>query len=547
MDGKNILESLLDFIKENKADCYKYIFLAGASPISEVLLPHFYGKVIDTLTHSQGGQVFSNNKSNFIIILALWIISQSMGTMSDRLDMQFIPKLTAYFRNDMIQRILKYYEDKGDEPEIGDLLCKIMRVPNIVRDLFYQFRTYLLPTSMILLAATCYLFWLNRELGFIMIAGLMVFFTTLYKFAKESIIENEETLKKFDELHEDITDVLSNMSNIHTANNFAQEIERLMENQKPFNESYKNGLYRISLFKRIFSAAYFGMFGMVGGYTLKLYSENKITIAETSSVLIVLLFILVNLSDVSNGIRDFIFNISGLVSIQNFVDKIDEKSVNTVQHNFLDNSLKIQNLSIANDKGDLLVKNLNFDIIPGGITILRGPVGSGKSSVLKAILKNRKIVEGDILIGGVSIKNLSPKDIRKQVAYISQNPTLFNRSILDNILYGNSDIGEPEVTKLIAQYNIQEISTNNNNLRRLAGKNGSNLSGGQRQIVMILRFILRKTPIILLDEPTSSLSPSLKASVLKLIKSLNDGQRTILITTHDEDVQKIADRTVIIR
>jgi ABC-type bacteriocin/lantibiotic exporter with double-glycine peptidase domain len=166
---------------------------------------------------------------------------------------------------------------------------------------------------------------------------------------------------------------------------------------------------------------------------------------------------------------------------------------------------------------------------------------------LKAILKNRKIVEGDILIGGVSIKNLSPKDIRKQVAYISQNPTLFNRSILDNILYGNSGIGEPEVTKLIAQYNIQEISTNNNNLHRLAGKNGSNLSGGQRQIVMILRFILRKTPIILLDEPTSSLSPSLKASVLKLIKSLNDGQRTILITTHDEDVQKIADRTVIIR
>lgn len=536
-----LTESIKDFVNQNRVDCYKYVFLSLASPISEVLLPHFYGKVIDTLTHAKGSNVFSDNKLNILTILGLWIVSQGMGTLSDRLDNQFIPKMTAYFRNDMIKRILKFYEDKGDEPEVGDLLCKIMRVPNIIRDLFYQLRTYLLPTFLILVSATSYLFWLNKELGAIMMGGLGLFFTTLYKFAKESIIENEETLQKFDDLHEDITDVLSNMSNIHTADNLPKEIERLMENQKPFNESFKNGLYRISLFKRIFSMSYFGIFALVSGYAMKLYSENKITIAETSSVLIVLLFIIVNLADVSNGIRDFIFNISGLMSIQKFMDKMSSDVIPTNDVVFKDNSINILNASISNDKDQLLAKNLNFNVSPGKITALRAKVGFGKTSILKAIIKNRKITEGDIKLGGISIKNLSPSAIRKKVAYISQNPTLFNRSILDNILYGTTS-GEPEVIKLLANYNIREINVND--LQRLAGKNGSNLSGGQRQIVMILRFILRNTPIILLDEPTSSLSPSLKSSVLRLIQSLNDGNRTILITTHDEDVQKIANETI---
>lgn len=548
MSKNIILEALKDFLAEHRSELRKYVLLSLASPISEVLLPHFYGKVIDSLSKSIAKNVFADNKSNIFAILGLWLLSQGMSTSLDMLDTDFIPKLTGHFRDMAVSKILKYYEDKGDDLEIGDLLCKILRLPTLIRDLFYQFRTYIIPVILILISATGYLYYLDKGLGLLMLSGLIIFFYVLYKFAQESIIENNVSIQKFDALHEEIIDILSNATNIHNSNKLKEELDRLAEKQAPFNESFKMSLYRISLFKRIFSTTFFGIFSVLSAYIIKLYSEKKIDVASTSSALIVLLFIIVNLTDLSNNIRDFIFNISGIIDIQNFMNKMDTPP--TVPQNydenirFLNGAITFDNATIVTDGGNVLAKNLNFKIPSGQLTVLKGPVGSGKSSILKAIIKNRRLESGDISIGGVSIKEISPVDIRKYVAYVPQHPVLFNRPIIENILYGTNGT-EPDVINIIARYNLTEIGVND--LHRDAGKNGNALSGGQKQIVLILRFLLRNSPIVLFDEPTSSLSPSLKSNILNLLQGMNDGTRTILITTHDEDVMKLANNTINLR
>lgn len=547
MSKNNIFENLKVFLGEHRNEVRKYVLLSLASPISEVLLPHFYGKVIDSLSKSIAKNVFTDNKSNIFAILGLWLLSQGMSTSLDMLDTDFIPKLTGHFRDMAVSKILKYYEEKGDDLEIGDLLCKILRLPTLMRDLFYQFRTYIVPVILILTSATGYLYYLDKGLGLLMLSGLIIFFFVLYKFAQESIIENKISIQKFDALHEEIIDVLSNATNIHNSNKLKEELDRLAEKQSPFNESFKMSLYRISLFKRIFSTTFFGIFSVLSAYIIKLYSEKKVDVASTSSALIVLLFIIVNLTDLSNNIRDFIFNISGIIDIQNFMDKMDTPQASQKYDEnirFLNNGIVFDNATIVTDEGNVLAKNLNFKIPSGQITVLKGPVGSGKSSILKAIIKNRRLESGDIAIGGVSIKEISPVDIRKYVAYVPQHPVLFNRPIIENILYGTNGT-EPDVIKMIAHYNLTEIGVND--LHRAAGKNGNALSGGQKQIVLILRFLLRNSPIVLFDEPTSSLSPLLKSNILNLLQGMNDGTRTILITTHDEDVMKLANNTINLR
>lgn len=538
-----------DFLRQHKQDVAKYIFLSIAAPIGEVVLPHFYGKVIDNLSHHPANEAFSANKSNMIIILGLWLASQAMGSWADTIDTQFVPKMTLYFRDDMVAKILKFHAQKSDDPEIGDLLSKIIRLPTIIKNLFYQIRTYIIPTLLILLFATVYMFYINTELGLLMVAGLIVFGFTLYKFIQESIVENEDTTQKFDALHEEIIDILTNSSNIHNSNMLAEELIRLTEKQEPFNESLKNSIYRISLFKRVFSAAYFAIFTTLSGYTMKLYSENKIDIAATSSVLIVLLFIIINLTDISNGIRDFIFNVSGLINIQNFMNRMSEttkeNSVETFEREPLislkNNSIAFVNATISTDTGVIIVKNLSIHIPQNKCSILKGPVGFGKSTIMKAILKNKKLVDGDIFIGGQSIKTIPCTEIKKYISYVPQNPVLFNRSILDNIVYGTSGI-ESDVISLLSKYKITEIKPED--LHRIAGKNGNSLSGGQKQIVLILRFLLKKSSIIMLDEPTSNLSPHLKANIIQMLKSINDGTRTILIITHDDSVVSLADNII---
>lgn len=545
--SSDIWVGVKDFLRQHKQDVTKYIFLSVAAPIGEVVLPHFYGKVIDNLSHHPPAEAFSANKSNMAIILGLWLASQAMGSWADTIDTQFVPKMTLYFRDDMVAKILKFHEQKSDDPEIGDLLSKIIRLPTIIKNLFYQIRTYIIPTLLILLFATMYMFYINTELGLFMVAGLIVFGITLYKFIQESIIENEDTTQKFDALHEEIIDILTNSSNIHNSDMLAEELIRLTERQEPFNESLKNSIYRISLFKRVFSSAYFAIFTTLSGYTMKLYSENKIDIAATSSVLIVLLFIIINLTDISNGIRDFIFNVSGLINIQNFMKKMSEtdkeNSVETFEPLILkNNSIELVNATISTDAGVVIVKNLSIHIPQNKCSILKGPVGFGKSTIMKAILKNKKLVDGDILIGGQSIKTIPCTEIKKYISYVPQNPILFNRSILDNIVYGTSGI-ESDVISLLSKYKITEIKPGD--LHRIAGKNGNSLSGGQKQIVLILRFLLKKSPIIMLDEPTSNLSPQLKANIIRMLKSINDGTRTILIITHDDSVVSLADNNII--
>src|SRR5210317_567474 len=164
------------------------------------------------------------------------------------------------------------------------------------------------------------------------------------------------------------------------------------------------------------------------------------------------------------------------------------------------------------------------------MTALVGHSGAGKSTILNLIPRFYDINSGDIKIDDQSIFNKTLFSLRKNISLVSQDTTLFDDTIFNNIIYANKDASYEEVKKAAENsYANEFIEKLPNKYQTIIGENGVRLSGGEKQRLSIARAILKKSPIILLDEATSSLDAETEDKIQKAIAFLTKGRTTIVI------------------
>lgn len=203
------------------------------------------------------------------------------------------------------------------------------------------------------------------------------------------------------------------------------------------------------------------------------------------------------------------------------------------------NQLKISN-------GDIVISNVNFSYkpdktilnnlsldIPGGHKIgLVGYSGGGKSTLVQLITKLFDVDSGDILIDGQSIKAINRQRLREKIAFIPQSPTLFHRTIYDNILYGDINARREDVISASKKAHAHDfISELPDGYDTLVGERGLKLSGGQRQRIAIARAILKDAPILILDEATSSLDSITEKLIQESLQHAMQN-RTVIVIAH---------------
>tara|TARA_B100000123_G_scaffold36587_1_gene24136 strand:+ start:125 stop:1867 length:1743 start_codon:yes stop_codon:yes gene_type:complete len=206
----------------------------------------------------------------------------------------------------------------------------------------------------------------------------------------------------------------------------------------------------------------------------------------------------------------------------------DDKSLNLNIKNcdidFIDCNFKY------NEKQDFILKNINLKISGGKMTALVGHSGAGKSSLLNLIPRFYDSVSGDIKIDGQSIYNTKIKDLRKNISIVTQDTTLFDDTIKNNILYANSNATDDELKEVAEKsfaYNF--IKDLPDKFETVIGENGLRLSGGEKQRLSIARAMLKKAPIILLDEATSSLDAETESKIQEAMSLLTKDKTTIVI------------------
>ena len=205
-----------------------------------------------------------------------------------------------------------------------------------------------------------------------------------------------------------------------------------------------------------------------------------------------------------------------------------------------------KDVSLSYDKKSTVLKNINLRLEPNSITALVGPSGSGKTSTLNLIPRFYDPLHGEILIDGMSTKDVTLYSLRSSVALVSQEPILFDLSIRDNISYGKKDAGEEEIIAAAKLASADEFILNfPNGYDTMIGEKGYSLSGGQKQRISIARAFLKNAPILLLDEATSSLDSESEYEVQKAISTLMK-DRTTLVIAHRLSTIENANKIIVL-
>jgi ABC-type bacteriocin/lantibiotic exporter with double-glycine peptidase domain len=244
-----------------------------------------------------------------------------------------------------------------------------------------------------------------------------------------------------------------------------------------------------------------------------------------------------------------------LKGVDNFLKELYETPIINNNNNNNNNNNKIVKIN----KGNIIINNLNFSYDNKSklfnnfyLTIkdkekiaIMGQSGNGKSTLIKIIMGYYKLPDNSLFIDNKDINSYNLNDLRKQISYVNQSSKLFNKTLLENIQYGN-DMSREDVILLFKKLNIGNIFKNlKDGLDTNVGIEGNNLSGGQKQMTHILRSIGRKNKIVILDEPTSAIDKENKDNIINAIKELSKDSLLIIIT-HDDLLLSCVDRIIIL-
>ena len=535
-----IKELYIDFFKKNKLNFSLYFFTLLYIPINKIIIPKFYGNLITGLQKKK----FESIKYIFIYLIGTWFVTQLLSTSSSYMTTIIMPKFKQYVRTFLITEIFGRYKTNHQELKLGEVITKIIKTPYILEDVFWTIKDFIIRNMLTIVSLFIYLTYYNKKLGllFIFFMSMIILITYKYYHTCKNLYASIEV--NYDKTHEEIEDIMSNLISIFNSRKVNEETKRI---QNIDNLVYKGNMKLNQCrnkFRMFYTITFIVIILGLNYYSYKLYQNKELNLKTFISVFIInysLLDIFMSLYHETNEFMGTQSSINLLIDYLNneLPSKVEDKGKLIPESYKQEKHIHIQfkNLSFKYpNTNKLILKNINLEIKPKEKIIIMGNIGSGKSTFSKLILRFLNGHTGDILINGISNKELSIEDIRSKIVYIPQHPNLFNRSLKDNLLYGLKDISIDQIFDKLDNIGLESLRRKFMKiLNKDVGKLGSNLSGGQRQIVWLLRNLFFNSKVIILDEPTSSLDPETKNKIIKLIKELSKN-RTVIIITHDKTI-----------
>lgn len=546
---KELNEFLWEFFKENKA-----LFLISAIfvfivPIRDIVLPLLYSKVVDAINKG------TSFMQPLMIVTFLLVMLQLLDFASDYHDTHFLPKLQAFLRSKIMMRLLDKYENSIQELEIGEINTKLVKLPSVITSLIERMKNFMIPNMLLHSCAIALFFYVDTYLGIAMMVTVVIMYIVMSMAPQRCDRVTMQRDKAFNQLHEEIDDNLRNLYSIYGTNQKKQEVHRIEKFGEYYNKLFKKTTM-CSFTLRSFISPFVITFIVVLMLRINHIVQSKqVDMALFIPVFFITLYIINSFMAMDDQLKHVIFD-WGI--IKSSIDLIRPLEQSTKRHK------KSQQVSIANDNNDegiglknvtfkypnsetKILNNISLHINKGEKVVILGDIGCGKSTILKLFLRYYKQTSGTVYYNGKSYEDMSLQDIRKRVGYVPQVPVLFNRSIIQNITYGNKDVTREEVEKLLDEVGLlSEFKKHKNGLDTKVGKNGSMLSGGQRQLVWCLRVMLSNPEVLILDEPTSSIDEKSK-KILRVLLERFMGDKTVVMVTHDPAIVSFGKKFIVIK
>lgn len=533
---------MLEFIKNNKGLFFTYLLLLLVQPVRDVLMPHMVGKLYTTIK--------KNKPLNGILltIIGLVIVIQVLYVVGDYVEIKLYPILNKFIRESMMAHIFSTRETNYNDIEIGAIITKIIKLPSIMYNYVDQWRSSYIPGIITLIFATCYFIWVDKILGLSLLVILIVFAYNLYRSfytCKDLALKREET---FSTMFGDVDDVLRNMMTIMSFNKIDDEFQRLDEYQKIYTD-YTENTFKCSLTPKYIIIPL--MLSYVVFMCLYCYRNVKSSNLETGTFISLLIIIFVVMGVVFSMLSSCKELYMRWGVIQSSLQVFEQCQSLRIPYNLpanIDTGIQIQDIVYQyNSKTDQrkVFDGLNLNLRFNEITLIVGEIGSGKSTLINLLLKYQIPESGEIFLNGVPYKDIDHHKLRQTIVYLPQSPILLNRTVYENIVYGlGKTVTKEAVESVMKDLGLQGFLEGlPKGIDSPTGVHGSRLSGGQRQIVWIIKAVLLNPQIIVMDEPTASVDDSTKSTIHYLLEKVMSG-RTVIMITHDPYLLRFANRVI---
>lgn len=478
-----------------------------------------------------------NQKNNYHIVLFLFLLFSVFKIITDYIrnsivfdfDNNFDSKLTNNIYKKILSLPLKYHHSRP----VGDIMSRVNDLSSIKE--FINFVSFSLITDFLFVIIIFIIIFFINKLLFLLLIIFALTYMFVYLLFRDRIYSMSLILK---EKNSEVNSYLiESILGIDTIKNFNIEKERKLRFKSKYNNllklnvKYNKFILSIELFQN-FIMTISNVFILFVG--IKLVNKGLLLFSNLIIINSLLIYFFISLKNIIYFDRILIDSKN---SYNRLEDLLDEEEDNNNKSNFnFNNNIEFKNVAYSYDSYNIF-ENLSFNIDKGDFVFVKGDSGVGKSTLFKILTKQINDYNGKVIIDNTNIKNLSLNDIRNNICFVSQNEIIFTDTILNNITLFK-EVTKKELEKVIRITGIDKfLKEKNISINFLLEENGHNISGGERQRILLARALLQKKKILILDETTNGIDVLSEENIIRKVKEEYDV--TLILISHRYDNLKL--------
>jgi len=450
-----------------------------------------------------------------------------------------------YVYEHMQQLSLRFYEDK----QTGQLMSRVVNDT----DLFERMIAHAIPDVFVnvitFFAITAVLASLNWKLTLFSMAPIPLVIIALVGFAKVVRPAFRNRQKDVGNLNAVLNDSIAGIREIKAFNRESDQLERVEVGIEKSRISMLSALRLMAIFQPFidFSTSIGQLIAIFFGGRLAL--QGVLPVADLVAFFLYLEMFYQPIRALGMSWEQVQEAMAGFDRVEELLSEEPEVVSSSKPVTFPEKimgHLQLEDVHFSYNDGEVVLESINLDIPASNVVALVGPTGVGKSTLVSLIPRFYDVKSGMITLDGVDIRDYQLDELRKHVSIVLQDVFLFHGTVKDNILFGNPDASDEAVFEAAKIANAHEFISNlPEGYNTLIGERGVKLSGGQRQRLSIARAVLKNTPILILDEATSSVDTETELLIQQALERLMKGKTTIIIA-HRLSTIRNADKIVVL-